>query len=195
MLAEILKKSFDKYYKAPIETWENFVALCQVIECNKNEVIKAAHTTARYGYFLLEGSVGLFVWKEYNSICTDLFLENNFFADDISLFSEKPSPIEIISLEKSKMLRISKSNIDAIQKTPIGSILFFEGEKNTNIDKQKMQIDSMTLTAEERYDKLIKENPELLQRIAQKHIASYLGITPQSLSRIRKKLNTQHKST
>jgi len=186
MFAEILKKSFDEYYQAPIEVWEKFASLCQVIEFKKNEVIKASHTTAKYGYFLLEGSVGLFVWKENNSICTDLFLEFKFFADDISLFTGKPSPIEIISLEKTKMLQLSKANIEILQKTPIGSMLFYEGEKNTNVEKQNQQIESMTLTAEERYNNLMKENPELLQRISQKHIASYLGITPQSLSRIRK---------
>ena len=189
MFAEILKKSFDQYYEAPIEVWKKFSSLCQVVTFKKNEVIKEAHTIAKHGYFLLEGSVGLFVWKENSSICTDLFLEFNFFADDISLFSGKPSPIEVISLEKTKMLRLSKASIETLQKTPIGSMLFFEGEKKTNLEKQSQQIESMTLNSEERYAKIMKENPELLQRIAQKHIASYLGITPQSLSRIRKNHN------
>lgn len=192
MLAEILKKSFDKYYEAPLSAWERFASLCEVVTFKKNEVIKEAHTTATHGFFLLEGSVGLFVWKENNSICTDLFLEYNFFSDDISLFSGKPSPIEIISLENTKMLSLSKANMDILQETPIGTMLFLEGEKNTNQVNQKKQIESMTLKAEERYEKLLKENPELLQRIAQKHIASYLGITPQSLSRIKKNLQSKH---
>ncbi len=188
MLAEILKKSFDEYYQAPIEVWERFASLCQVVEFEKNEVIKSSHAIAKYGFFLLEGSVGLFVWKENNSICTDLFLEFNFFADDISLLTGKPSPVEIVSLEKTRMLRMSKENIEILQKTPIGSMLFFEGEKNSNVEKQNQQIESMTLTAEERYRKLIIERPEIIQRISQKNIASYLGVTPQSLSRIRKKI-------
>jgi len=187
MLAEILKKSFDKYYEAPIAAWERFASLCEEVEFKKNDVIKAANATAKYGYFLLAGSVGLFVWKENNFICTDLFLEYNFFADDISLLSGKPSPIEIVSLEDSKMLRLNKANIELLKKTQIGSMLFLAGEQSSNSDKQNQQIESMTLTAEERYQKLLKDNPELLQRISQKHIASYLGITPQSLSRIRKK--------
>jgi len=187
MYAKILKESFDKYYNAPIEAWEKFISFCEVVDYKKNEAIKQSNTTARYGYFLLEGSVGLFVWKENNSICTDLFLESNFFADDISLFSGKASPIEILSLEDSKALRISKSNIELLKETPIGSLLLLAGEQNANSEKQNHQIESMTLTAEERYNKLINDNPNLLQRISQKHIASYLGITPQSLSRIRKK--------
>lgn len=191
MLADILKKSFDQYYKAPIEVWQNFASYCEVVEFKKNEVIKQADTTAKHGYFLLKGSVGLFVWKENNSVCTDLFLENNFFGDDMSLLSGKPSPIEIVSLEDTKALRISKSNMEILKKTPIGTMLFLAGEQSSYSDKQNQQIESMTLTAEERYHNLLKENPELLQRIAQKHIASYLGITPQSLSRIRKKFTSK----
>ena len=47
MLAEILKKSFDQYYEASIETWERFASLCEVVEFKKNEVIKESHTTAK----------------------------------------------------------------------------------------------------------------------------------------------------
>ena len=187
MLATTLKKSFDPYYEAPIEVWERFASLCEEVTYKKNEVIKQSFTTAKHGYFLLEGSVGLFVWKENNAICTDLFLENNFFADDLSLFSGKPSPVEIRVLEPSKMLRLTRSNIEILKSTPIGTLLFLAGEQNTNLEKQSQQIETMTLTAEERYHNLMEKNPELLQRISQKHIASYLGITPQSLSRIRKK--------
>lgn len=187
MFAEILKKSFDKHYEAPIEAWQNFVSLCDVVTFKKNEVIKQSDATAKHGYFLLEGSVGLFVWKENNFICTDLFLEYNFFGDDLSLLSGKPSPIEIVSLEDTKMLRMTKANMELLKKTQIGSMLFLAGEQSSFSEKQTQQIESMTLTAEERYNNLMEKNPEWLQRIPQKHIASYLGITPQSLSRIRKK--------
>ena len=188
MLAEILKKSFDQYYNAPIEAWQKLASLCEEISFKKNEVIKQSETTAKYGYFLLEGSVGLFVWKDSNFICTDLYLEYNFFGDDLSLLSGKPSPIEIVALEDSKTLRINRTNMEILKKTPIGTRLFLAGEQSSFSDKQHQQIESMTLTAEERYLGLMKKNPELLQRISQKHIASYLGITPQSLSRIRKNL-------
>ena len=192
MLAQILKKTFDQHYDAPIESWEEFVSFCEEVSYNKNDIIKQADTTAQYGYFLLEGSVGLFVWKENNMACTDLFLEYNFFGDDMSLLSGKSSPIEIIALEDSKMLRMTKSNIEILKKTPMGSMLFLAGGQNSYSEKQNQQIESMTLSADERYHALMKDKLELLQRISQKHIASYLGITPQSLSRIKK--NTLPKS-
>tara|TARA_B100000795_G_scaffold35206_1_gene23240 strand:- start:607 stop:1179 length:573 start_codon:yes stop_codon:yes gene_type:complete len=188
MNEHILKKAFDNYYEAPIESWKAFVDLCEEVHFKKNEKIKEVGKTAKYGYFLLQGSCGLFVWKKNNFICTDLILENTFFADDISLLTGNPSLIEIISLENSTILQLSKSNIDSLKKTPIGSMLFLAGEENSNIEKQTQQIEMMTQTAQERYLNLIENRPEIIQRIHQKHIASYLGITTQSLSRIRKNL-------
>jgi CRP-like cAMP-binding protein len=184
----ILKKAFDKYFEAPVEAWKVLADLCEEFSFKKNEKIKEANRIAKFGYFLLKGSCGLFVWKENNFVCTDLFLENHFFADDLSLLIGKPSPVEIVSLENSTLLCISKSNIEALKKTPLGSMLFLAGEENSNIEKQRQQIEMMTKSAEERYLNLIENRPEILERIHQKHIASYLGITTQSLSRIRKNI-------
>jgi len=54
------------------------------------------------------------------------------------------------------------------------------------VHKQEQQIEILNNTAEERYQLMIAQNPEIIQRTSAKHIASYLGITPESLSRIRK---------
>lgn len=188
MIAHQLKQAFDQYYEAPIAVWEHFLSLCEVMTYKKNEVLKPAHEAAKEGYFILEGACGMFVWKNNSAICTDLFLENSFFADDSSLLSGKPSPLEIMALEPTKCLRISKANIETLKATPMGRMLFLVGEENSNAEKRDQQIEQMTQSAEERYGKLLEERPELLQRVHQKHIASYLGITTQSLSRIRKKL-------
>lgn len=188
MIAKILKKAFDPYHEAPLEAWEQFAGLCETVNYKKNDKIKESDKIENYGYFLLEGIVGTFIWKENNYACLDLFLEFNFFSDDISLFSGDPSPVEIVALEDCKVLRLSKTNIELLKKTPMGTLLFMVGDQKAFAEKQQQQIEFMTKTAEERYADLLQNRPELLQRIPQKHIASYLGITTQSLSRIRKKI-------
>lgn len=188
MIEQRLKQIFDPHFNAPIEAWSYFASLGEIVEYKKNEVIKESNHIERYGYFLIEGSCGLQVWKENNFVCLDLFLENSFFADDISLNTGVPSPIEIIALEKSTVFQITKSNIEHLKQTPMGRMLFMIGSENDFNEKQKQHLDFLTKTAEERYVDLLKCRPELLQRIHQKHIASYLGITTQSLSRIRKKI-------
>jgi CRP-like cAMP-binding protein len=68
----------------------------------------------------------------------------------------------------------------------MGMVIMRISAETSFIEKQQQQIELLTKSAEERYHILSIKYPNIFQRVAQKHIASYLGITPQSLSRIRK---------
>lgn len=70
----------------------------------------------------------------------------------------------------------------------MGSLIFSIGDQKALVEKEKKQIELMPHNAEERYIGLLQSRPELIQRISQKDIASYLGISTQSLSRIRRKI-------
>jgi CRP-like cAMP-binding protein len=190
MLAQRLKHAFDPYFQAPIEVWEQFAALCTVKHFPKNHILKEAGQTEKYGYFILKGSAGVFLWKENNYVCLDLFYDQVFFADYMSLITKKPSPLQTITLEPCEMLCISSENVDKLKETPMGQLLFLISAEATFVDKQQQQIDLLMKTPEERYLDLLEKQPAIIQRTPQKHIASYLGITPQSFSRIRKRILT-----
>jgi len=190
LIALELKKSFDRYFEAPLQVWKNFASHCEEVHFKKNEIIKSAETKEKNGYFIISGSGGVFVWKENNKVCLDIMLEGEFFADYMSLISGVSSPLETMAIEDSHMLKISKANIEKLKQTPIGQIIFLISAESSFVEKQEQQIDLLLKTAEERYKELISKNPKLIKRIPQKHIASYLGITTQSLSRIRKNLNS-----
>jgi len=189
MIEKLLKKSFDKYFEAPLEAWKVFAELCELITFKKNEIIKRDGNTEKYGYFIISGSGGVFIWKENNYVCLDLMYENTFFADYMSLITNQPSPLETIALEDSEMLRISKKSIDKLKDTPMGKLIFLISSESSYVEKQQQQIDLLLKTAEQRYFDLLEKQPKIIQRTAQKHIASYLGVTTQSLSRIRSKIN------
>lgn len=189
MIAKLLKQSFDRYFEAPIEAWEGFASLCEPVTFKKNEIIKRADTKEKNGYFILEGSGGVFVWKEKNYVCLDLMYEGEFFADYMSLINGQVSPIETIALENSEMLKISKDNVDQLKQAGIGQTIFLISAESSYVEKQEQQIDLLLKTAEQRYKDLLIKQPKIIQRTPQKHIASYLGITTQSLSRIRKSLS------
>lgn len=89
MLEKILKNTFDKYYEAPLEVWKYLVNQGEEMEYAKKEIIKQADKKEQYGYFLIKGAVGSFVWNNDNYICLDLLIENDFFGDELSLFSGK----------------------------------------------------------------------------------------------------------
>ena len=140
-LAQQLKAAFDLFYPAPLEAWHYFASCGKLVHYAKNSIVKAAHAIDKYGYFLVEGVCGLFVWKENSAMCLDLLLENNFFADDLSLFTGKPSPVEIVALENTLLLRLPKSQIVHLQQTPMGQILFAAGNQAGFVEKQQQQLD------------------------------------------------------
>jgi CRP/FNR family transcriptional regulator, anaerobic regulatory protein len=186
-IAQQLKNAFDRFGDSPMEAWESFARLCEPVAFRKNEIIKHAGETEKYGYFILTGSAGVFVWKGNNYVCLDLFYEGVFLADYMSLITRQPTELETVALENAEMLRISRDNMDRMKQTPVGQLLFLVSAETTFVEKQQQQIDLLLKTAEQRYADLLEKQPNLILRTPQKHIASYLGITTQSLSRIRKK--------
>ena len=188
MLAKKLKASFDKYFDAPIEVWEAFANLCELKQYKKNVILKKSGELEKYGYFILKGSCGIFIWKENNYVCLDLVYEDTFFGDYMSYITELPSLLETRTLENCEMLRISKQNFKKLKETQIGLIIFLNSAEASFVEKQQQQIDLLLKTAEQRYLELLEKHPNIISRTSQKHIASYLGITTQSLSRIRKKI-------
>jgi CRP-like cAMP-binding protein len=186
--AQILKNAFDKDFDAPLEAWEQFTERCECVYFKKNEVIKHQNQTERYFYFMLKGSAGLFLWKENNFVCLDFAFDLQFCADYMSLVTNQPTPLEVIALESAEMLRMSAYDYHLLTRKTVGSVIRLILSEISFVDKQQQQIDLLTKSAKERYRILLQKFPGISNRIAQNHIASYLGITPQSLSRIRKEI-------
>lgn len=191
-IAHKLKASFGPIYDAPLQVWEKFAGFCELVHFRKNEVIKAAGGIENNGYFILQGAGACIVWKGHQMVVLDFMFENDFFGDTMSLYAEAPSPVETIALENCEMLRISRENIQQLKATEIGKLLFLVAAENDYVNKQQQQIDLLLKTAEQRYLDLQERRPDIILRLPQKHIASYLGITTQSLSRLRRNLGAEN---
>jgi hypothetical protein len=185
MVAAKLKKLFDTYISLDIQVWENFEKLGEVKTCPREFIVKESNTTERYMNILLEGSGGLLLWSRNNFECIDICYENDFLTDYMSFTLQQPTPIEVRLFEDSTLFRLSYHNFQKILAAGI------HGEKVTRIiaeasfiQKQQQQIELLTQTAKERYLALIRSNTNI-EHTPLKYLASYLGITPQSLSRIR----------
>lgn len=185
MVANQLKKLFDPYVNLNIQVWDNFENLGETKDYPKEFVLKEANTTEKYLNIILAGSGGNLIWNKNNFVCIDISYENDFLNDYMSFSLQKPTPIEVKLFENSTVFRMPYKNFK--QTFTNGNY----GEEMTRIiaeasfiEKQQQQIDLLTKTAKERYLELIKSNKQI-QRTPLKYLASYLGITPQSLSRIR----------
>lgn len=185
MVAEQLKQCFDPFLKLEIEIWENFEKLGEVKQLPKETILKAAYTTEKYMNILLEGSGGNLIWNNNNYVCIDICFEKDFLLDYMSFTTQKPTPIEVRLFEDATIFSMSHYNFQQVL------AVRENGERMAKLvtevayfDKQQQQIDLLTKSAKDRYLELV-QNKRVTERTPLKYLASYLGITPQSLSRIR----------
>jgi CRP-like cAMP-binding protein len=115
--------------------------------------------------------------------------EGWWISDFNSFLSAEPSVFNIDAIEDSELLLISHTEYDRLTLTvPIMDRYFRILYQNSLVIKERRLMSSITHTAEEKYLLLIESNPMIIERIPQNLIASYLGIAPETLSRIRKNL-------
>jgi len=190
-IAQKIKQTFDPYFVVPIDAWESFVELGEIIEIPKSKIVKENNTAERYLHFILEGCGGILLWNKNNFVCIDLSFEGDFFSDYMSFLSKTPTSIEVITFETCKLFRISRIRFEEIGDIPVyGEKIRRVAAEGLFVHKQNQQIKMLTQTAKKRYLELQATQPNILQRVPQKYIASYLGITPQSLSRIKTEIST-----
>lgn len=187
--AILVKQIFDPYFDAPLEIWETFASFLNQNTYRKNEIIKEVDNKENYLNIIIKGSAGIFLWKENSTVCLDLCYENDFFGDYMSFLTQQPTKLFTQAIEATEVLSIAYDDLNELYKSSaIGTTIGRIASESIFIHKQTQQIDLLTLTAEDRYLKLLEQQPLIIQRTPQKHIASYLGITPESFSRIRKKI-------
>jgi len=117
-------------------------------------------------------------------------IEDWWISDPNSYLSGLPSTYNIDALENSEVLLLEKSAREKLLDSCPKMERFFRILIEANfVATQRRITESLSTSAEERYLKFIKMYPKLIEQVSQNHIASYLGITPQSLSRIRKELS------
>ena len=115
--------------------------------------------------------------------------EGWWLSDFNSFLSGEPSLFNIDAIEEADLLLLSRSEYERLTLTvPIMDRYFRILYQNSLVTKERRLMSSITHTAEEKYVLLINSSPEIIERIPQNLIASYLGIAPETLSRIRKNL-------
>lgn len=185
MTATLLKRYFDPLITLDLRVWQNFAQLGQVVALPKETVLKPSHATEKQLHFLLEGSGGLLLWHRQHFVCVDIALEHEFLADYASFTMQQPSELEVRLFEDSTLFSITHARFQQVFAAgAYGHQITKAAAEHSLLEKQQQQIDLLTKSAKTRYLELLDRRPGLA-RLPLKYLASYLGITPQSLSRIR----------
>jgi CRP/FNR family transcriptional regulator len=167
---------------------EQALAFFQLKEVKKRTWLLHAGETDRYIYFVKRGCLRMFYTDKSGEEHNIGFYPENWWACDIvSFFKEKPSANAIQALENSEVYYTSLLQLEKLFQAIPKFERFFRILTQNGFELYQRRITSQLYkTAEERYLEFRKRHPGLEQRIAQKHIASYLGITPVFLSMMRK---------
>lgn len=152
----------------------------------KGEFLLKAGEVCQAAWFLNQGSMRQFMLDNENAEHTrNLFVEKDWILDDQSFTSQGPSLCNIQAFDTCEVLKLSIHSIHAL----IGkSASFFQIGKLLASEPFRRDSNTAFLSLEEKYLNLITNRPHIVQTFPLKHIASYLGMTPETLSRIRRKL-------
>ncbi len=121
-----------------------------------------------------------------------MFAINDWWVTDIYSFTTgQPALLSIEAMENSMVYDLSKTNLEELFTTVPKFERFFRIiMQNSYVREQLRSIQNLSISAEERYINFVTKYPQFVQRVPQKQIASYLGITPEFLSAIRKKITS-----
>jgi CRP-like cAMP-binding protein len=166
-------------------------SLFKVKAYKKGDFFLAEGQVCKQVGFVTKGILRYYINHDGEDKTYDFAQENNFVCNYESFLPQIPSVKIIQALEDCEMLQISYTDLQLFYRSVSGAERFGRVVIEQVFVQTLQDLSSFyTDTPELRYEKFLKRHPDLLQRISQYHIASYVGVKPQSLSRIRKRIFT-----
>lgn len=172
------------------EEFEKFTSFLTVKYLKKKEFFTKQGELCRYLGFVNSGCLRAFHTDSRGDEFTMYFAFLNWWiGDKTSFYSGTPARFSIQVLEDCEVFQADKKRWEeALDNIPTFEKWYRVKTRKSYEATQQKIIDTQTESAEEKYVNLLTNSPEIVQRIPQHYIASYLGIKPQSLSRIRKNI-------
>ena len=186
-----IKSYLDQIASISSSDWDFFTSKLQKRIIPKKSVFLKINEIENQISFITSGVVRLFIPKEdlEKEITFGFSFKNQFVSGYDSFLTQTPSAYQLQALSETTLLSISHSDLQLVYSTTqIGNLVGRLTAERLFLIKSKREQNLLNLTAEERYLRLFKERPELLNVIPLKYISSYIGVTAQALSRIRKRL-------
>ena len=191
-MVDLIRSNIEKTLgeKIPDEMFAHFTELTFEKSFDKKQFLAEAGTACKYQYFILHGSCySYYVNEKGDKNAIQFAIENYWITDASSYFNNKPAVFNIETLEPTRALLLNKQNFETLCATYCLFDRFFRILLQNALATLHYRIAKTTSEdAEYCYLEFSKLYPHFNQRIPQYLIASYLGIAPQSLSRIRKEI-------
>ena len=190
MSFDLLISSISRHISLNKEEIDFFTSLLKSKSLANGEFLLREGDVCKYESFVIKGCLKTY-YQDENGIehIIDFSIEE-WWADDLySLLTQTPSKSNIKAIEDTDILQISKTDLEQLyQKVPRFERFFRILFQNAYITQREQINLALSASAEERYLLFVKKKPYAEKRFSQKDIASYLGVTPQFFSALKKKL-------
>ncbi|TAD98097.1 MAG: Crp/Fnr family transcriptional regulator [Bacteroidetes bacterium] len=167
-----------------------FHGLLQHKKVKRKQMILQEGDFCKDSFFVVEGCLRSFSIDKNGFEHILNFAPPNWWISDLySLFSQKPCILNIESIENSQIILFSRENQEKLfAEIPKFERFFRIIAEKSLVSHQQRLLDNLSLTAEERYENFCKRYPSLIDGLAQKYIAAYIGVTPEFFSKMRSKI-------
>ena len=188
---ELLRKNIEKKVVISDADFERVISFVSPVSIKRKQIMLQAGEISRHSIFISKGCLRSYSLDEKGiEHVTQISMEDHWIADPYSLITQKPTALYIDALEDSELLLLPGNSMNELyEEVPAMERYFRLMMQNAYVATQRRLNAALSISAEERYLDLLKTYPNLILRVPLVHIASYLGITPESLSRIRKHLS------
>lgn len=189
-----LKEFIEKFTKLNTDDWQIIQDAFEPRLVKKNEIILQVGEICRYFYFFESGLIRFFTIKDGNDITKTFTIPPYCFTAKTSFRYQKASQEGIQALEKTTLWQTSYNQVNKLAELKSWNTFIHKLVNEVQEFTDDFMMEIRTETAELRYRKLMEKYPVIINKIPLKHLSTFLGIAPQSLSRIRKKLHENRKS-
>ena len=170
---------------------QKYLSLLTGIKIKKKSFLMQAGDVTKYEYFITKGCLKVYTLDEEGSPHISMFAVEDYWTGDLASFiTKQPSRYFIKATEDSELLGISRANYDLLfQEIPKFERFYRKLYQRSLISYIRRSNHGISLTAEERYIEFKRKYPQIVNRITQKDLAGYIGITPEFMSKIISKVN------
>jgi len=185
-----IRQYFENFTPMTDDDWETFSSKLSRKSFVKKELLLKVGHIENHLSFIEKGIVRYYVPKDENDLTFAFSFHHSFVSAYDSFLTRQPSAYQIEAITDTIVWSITYKDLqDIYQTTSVGNLIGRHAAEENFLKKSKRELSLLNDTAEELYLKLFTEQPQLIQEIPLKYIASYIGITPQALSRIRKRIS------
>lgn len=191
MDTDLILQNISRHIQLDKTETDFFVSLLQTKKLKRREFLLKQGDICKYENFIVKGCLRTYTIDDNGFEHIVMFgIEDWWVGDLYSFLTQSPATFFIDALEDTDILQISKASLDKLyERVPKFERFFRLILQNAFIAQQQRINQNLSFTAEQRYLDFIIKYPQLEQRISQKHVSAYLGITHVFLSMLRRKLS------